>query len=124
MSINETSWGLWTRHSVGSFLKREGLGYMKAVRRYENHLSVAIQQSGVAGHRVAARRRTDAYYEAYLLLMRGLFDSGRSSKEIARELNACGIRTQGGSTWYSSIVFSTLRRAGIAPPQRSGEQGL
>ena len=116
--------GLWARHSVGSFLKREGLGDMKALRRYENHLTVAIQQSGIAAHRAAARRRTDAYYEPYLPLMRGLFDSGLSSKAIARELDARGIRTQGGSAWYSSIVFDTLRRAGIAPPQRAGQQGL
>ena len=56
--------------------------------------------------------------------MRGLFDYGLSSKAIARELDARGIRTQGGSTWYPSIVFDTLRRAGIAPPQRAGQQGL
>ena len=116
--------GLWARHSVSSFLKREGLSDMKAVRQYENHLTGTIQQSGVAAHRAAARRRTDAYYEPYLPLMRGLFDSGRSSKAIAHELNARGIRTQGGSSWYPSIVFETLRRAGIAPPQRAGQQGL
>ena len=116
--------GLWSCHSVRSFLRREGLSEMKAVRKYENHLTGSIQQAGVAAHRAATRRRTEAYYEPYLPLIRGLFDAGRSSKEIARELDSRGIRTQGGSTWYPSIVFNTLRRAGIAPPPRQGEQGL
>ena len=58
----------------------------------------------------------------YLRDGRVVFDSGLSSKAIARELDARGIRTQGGSAWYSSIVFNTLRRAGVAPPQRAGQQ--
>lgn len=97
---------------------------MKVLRKYENHLTGAIEQAGVAAHRAATQRRTKAYYEPYLPLMRGLFDAGRSSKEIARGLDQRGIRTRGGSTWYASIVLNTLRRAGIAPPQRPGNQGL
>lgn len=83
-----------------------------------------IQQTGVAASVAANIRRSLSYYEPYVPLLRDLYKAGLSSVAIAHELDARGIKTQGGSRWYSSIVLSTLRRAGIAPPARPGHVGL
>lgn len=115
---------LWAQGPVRKLLKREGLGHLQAQRKYENHLTGQIQAAGVAAHSVAARRRTRAYYEPHVPLLRDLCEAGLSSIAIARELNDRDIKTQGGSRWYSSIVFDVLRREGIAPAAVPGRRGL
>jgi len=97
---------------------------MKAIRGYENHLIGNIQQAGVIASVAANVRRPIAYYALYVPLLRDLYKAGLSSIAIARELDARGIKTQGGSRWYSSIVLQTMRRAGIAPPAQTGRVGL
>ena len=116
--------GMWNRDTVGRFLKREGLAQMKSIRGYENHLTGRIQRAGVIASAAARAQRSRAYYEPYIPLLCDLFNAGLSSVAICRELDARGIKTQGGSRWYPSIVQQTMRRAGIAPPARSGHAGL
>ena len=116
--------GVWKRDSIRRFLKREGLSHMKASRGRENHLTGRIQRAGVMASATARAQRSRAYYEPYLPLLRDLYKAGLSSVAIARELDTRGIKTQGGSRWYPSIVQQTMRRAGIAPPARAGHVGL
>ena len=116
--------GIWKRDSVRRLLKREGLSHMKAIRGDENHLTGRIQHAGVIASVAARVERSRAYYEPYVPLLRDLYNAGLSSVAIARELDTRGIKTQGGSRWYPSIVQQTMRRACVAPPARSGHVGL
>jgi DNA invertase Pin-like site-specific DNA recombinase len=114
----------FTDASVRTILRREGLGHLRVRAKYENHLSGTIQAIGSRASSALRIQRTKAYYKPYVTLLRGLHEAGISSVAIARELNHRGIKTQGGSSWYPSIVLDVLRREGIAPQAVAGRRGL
>ncbi len=113
----------WMCESIRTFLRREGLGHLKPTYTCHN-LTAADQAKGRGLACAANRRRTIAYYAPFVDLMRGLHDAGLSSVSVAGEMNARGLKTQGGSSWYPSIVQDVLRRAGISAPRVPGGQGV
>lgn len=56
-------------------------------------------------------RRTDSVNEDVRKRILALSASGRSSHQIADELNADRVRTARGGRWHSSTVAGVIRRA-------------
>jgi DNA invertase Pin-like site-specific DNA recombinase len=113
----------WMCESIRILLRREGLGHLKPTYACYN-LTPADQAKGTVVASAASRQRTIEFYEPFIELMRGLHAAGLSSVSIAVEMNSRGLKTQGGSSWYPSIVQDVLRRAGITGPRVPGGQGL
>jgi hypothetical protein len=91
------------------------------VSELERYLAERTKQARAARRPASRAGRKASVPPELVARIRSDRASGRSLGQIARELNAEGVRTaQGGRQWWPSTVRSVLARSSRPQPSRSG----